>query len=116
MESTTNCTRKNPMEADWILLYTLDDDQLFIRMKRSEYKMTATHNGIIRKCTAHRNLDEHKMKVAYYRCSSKNCVREKVDICPYRSLVKYCEIDKLNYVYKVVLTMLIIYSIFKLIN
>lgn len=101
MESTSGLRRKNPMERDWILVHTLDDDQLFIHMKRSQYKMTASHNDIVRKCTVHSNIDAHKMKVAYYRCSSKNCIREKADICPYRCVVKKCEIDKLNYVYRV---------------
>ena len=93
--------KKNPFEADWTLIYTFDENQLFIHMKRSEYKMTATHNNITRKCTAHRNIDDHTMKVAYYRCTSKNCVQEKDELCPYKSMVKKCEIDQLNYVYRV---------------
>ena len=77
--------KKNHAELEWLFLSTMDEDECYYLMSRSQYKMTGSHNGYIWRCTVHANVDDHKMEISYYRCSSKNCIRESGDICSYRN-------------------------------
>ena len=96
-----NHSTKHPLSLDWVYITELPDSQLFQHLKGSEYKMNLTSSGQIRYCNAHQNLDDHKMKVAYYQCSSKFCIQRPEDKCPVRRLIKRCEQTQLNYIYVV---------------
>jgi hypothetical protein len=39
---------RHRLEADWTFLMPLNDERCYQFMKRSEYKMTASHNNISR--------------------------------------------------------------------
>lgn len=91
---------KHRLEADWIFVICLDNQECFEFLKRGDYKMTASHNNITRKCNIHQ-LDDHKMLVAYYRCTSKHCIQTEGDTCPHRNMVKKCQLEQKNYIYKV---------------
>ena len=91
---------RHRLEADWTFLMPLNDDQCYQFMKRSEYKMTTSHNNISRKCNVHQNPDGHKMLVAY-RCASKNFLQTDSDTCQFRYCDKQCQNDKLHYVYQI---------------
>lgn len=93
--------KKKALELDWIYLYSVDEDRCFYMMSRGEYKMTCTHNGIFWRCNVHSNLDDHKMELLYYRCTSINCIQNATDSCNYRNCVRRCIKDGLYYVFKV---------------
>ena len=38
----------------------------------------------------HDNVDDHKMKVTYIRCSSALCIQEPSDKCTLRGVIKRC--------------------------
>lgn len=94
--------KKNPSELDWIHMLTVDEDECFYMMSRGQYKMTCTHNGYIWNCTVHTNSDSHKMEVSYFRCSSKNCIQNPDDKCPFRHSVRKCLKENLYYIFMVI--------------
>ena len=77
--------RKNLCEHDWGFQVAVDEDRCFYKMQREKYKMTGTHNGLVWVCSLHPNSDDHKMEVAYYRCTSKYCIRDTTDECPFHA-------------------------------
>lgn len=94
--------RKHHVELDWVFIIALVDSDIYQYLNNLDYKMTATHTAILRKCNSHENQDEHSMKVSYYRCSSKHCIQSKSDQCDVRMVIKRCEQNLLNHIYKVI--------------
>ena len=77
--ATTFNRKKNHLGLEWLFLVSEDEDECFYLMSRSQYKMTGTHNGYIWRCSVHANVDDYKMEISYYKCSSKYCIQGKDD-------------------------------------
>lgn len=62
--------------------------------------MTCTHDNQKRYCTVHEKLEDHKMLVSYYKCTSALCMREPVDLRLFQYKIQKCFKSDKYFVYQ----------------
>ena len=96
-----NTAKKTIRKNEWILVSDTDalDDVSLNTYIRNNIKTIISHS-FTRKCNVHENLDDHKMNVRYYRCSSSKCQQVPGDVCLFQYQARYCLLKNLWYIYK----------------
>ena len=70
-------SKKYFVQYEWVFINKIDNIENFIKLNK--YKTTCSHGKIVRYCSIHDNLNDHKMIVSYYKYSSSLCMRDDDD-------------------------------------